>query len=276
VAGRIGSAVEGATGWVVNLEDFDVEAYGIVHDSLLTVFLSLLYGLDGKGKSVAKPLHCRRAWRMELGMTSLKPSVAASLIRMTSIASLSSGTNPNVVLADPCGGCGTICLEAAESLNNVTAHTGDADEYCVTAARKNAEAGGLSDRVDVHHWDAAQLPLESESVDAVVSDLPFGVKSKAARRGKKNLYSSVGSETARILKAGGEAVFMASGKLAVNAIPEGGNGLLKVEESRKVDMEGIPVELLKLIKVPSSHPPSSRKKRQRSDDADGEDESVNE
>ncbi len=112
-----------------------------------------------------------------------------------------SGVLPGEVLLDPFAGAGGILLEAAA----VGAHAigVDAVEEMVSGARENLEHYGLF--ADVLHGDARDLPLEDSSVDAIVTDLPYGRSSKVVGR-LRELYLSSFREMYRVLKRGRRAV----------------------------------------------------------------------
>lgn len=53
--------------------------------------------------------------------------------------------------------------------------------------------------VDVAHWDATRLPLRSQCVDAVVTDLPFG-KRLGKKADNRVLYYESLVELARVTR----------------------------------------------------------------------------
>ncbi len=60
----------------------------------------------------------------------------------------------------------------------------------------------------IARWDARRLPLESASVDTVVTNLPFGVKTDSDEL--PLLYTGVLAEVARVLRPGGRAVILSA------------------------------------------------------------------
>lgn len=106
------------------------------------------------------PLHERPYKRVHLP-GSLKPPVAAALV---ALAGMQVGSS----LLDPFCGAGTIPIEAA--LSGLKAMGSDIDYTAIRASRENA--AGIQARIE--QWDAAELPLEDDAVDCVVSNLPWG------------------------------------------------------------------------------------------------------
>ena len=93
--------------------------------------------------------------------------------------------SPGARIADPFCGSGTILLEALEVYENQVDCVGlDVSRKTVEGARKNAEAEGFGSSCRFECADARGLRahLEDNSLDAFVSNLPWGV-----RTGSKNV-----------------------------------------------------------------------------------------
>lgn len=88
----------------------------------------------------------------------LRPAVAAAMVREV-------GTGPGVLL-DPCCGSGTILAEAKDRGWDVVGR--DIDSEAIDAARRNVRGADLA------IGDARRLDRPDASVDACVSNLPFG------------------------------------------------------------------------------------------------------
>jgi 23S rRNA G2445 N2-methylase RlmL len=126
----------------------------------------------------------------------LRPTVAHALVWLSRPA-------PADRFLDPFCGSGTILSErlpypAARLLG------GDREAEAIRAARANLPAGR---RLRVARWDARRLPLRAGTIDAVVSNLPFGRQVLAA--GEIGvLYRDFAAELARVLAPGGRAVLL--------------------------------------------------------------------
>ncbi len=143
------------------------------------------------------PLH-ERAYKVAERAGSLKPPVAAALLRLADVQS-------GMRLLDPCCGSGTILIEAA--LIGAAAQGGDLDAEAVEAARANAAAAGANVRID--QWDARALPLPDGSVDRVVTNLPWG-RQVAVDEMLATLYAGVCREIERVLAPGGRVAVLTS------------------------------------------------------------------
>jgi len=97
----------------------------------------------------------------------LRPTVAAAMVRLAG--------PPRSSLLDPCCGSGTILNEAL-SMGWKQVHGTDIDPRAIETARHNVPAAQLA------VGDARQLSYHSASMDASVSNLPFGTAIRDARR----------------------------------------------------------------------------------------------
>jgi tRNA (guanine6-N2)-methyltransferase len=140
----------------------------------------------------------QRSYKVVHLPASLKPTVAYCM-------ALLSEPSPADVFVDPMCGAGTIVIERAMAGAYSRILGGDVEETVVKAARDNADASRKS--IDLALWDVSAVPLQDDSVDKVVCNLPFG-KQSGSRSGNRALYSHFFRETARILKPGGMAVLL--------------------------------------------------------------------
>ncbi|MFC1959334.1 methyltransferase domain-containing protein [Chloroflexota bacterium] len=70
--------------------------------------------------------------------------------------------------------------------------------YC---AQANIEAAGYLDAINLHDWDACDLPMAAGSIDALTIDLPFG-HMVGSHETNKTLYPAIMAEAARVAKKG--------------------------------------------------------------------------
>jgi 23S rRNA G2445 N2-methylase RlmL len=122
----------------------------------------------------------------------LRPTVAAAMIRLAG--------SPDGVLLDPCCGSGTILEEGLRAGWRVRGI--DLDETAVRTAQRNVP------QVPVEPGDARRLPIDSGSVGAVVSNLPFG-RQYGVDGGMDDWLGAVVGELARVTRAGGRVVLLA-------------------------------------------------------------------
>nr|XP_015100951.1 THUMP domain-containing protein 2 isoform X3 [Vicugna pacos]XP_031540861.1 THUMP domain-containing protein 2 isoform X3 [Vicugna pacos] len=79
---------------------------------------------------------------------------------------------------DPMCGLGTILLEAAKEWPDVYYVGADVSDSQLLGACDNLKAAGLKDKIELIKASVTELPLPSESVDTIISDIPFGKKFK--------------------------------------------------------------------------------------------------
>src|SRR5262249_30409800 len=110
-----------------------------------------------------------RTYKVEHIPASLRPSVAAAMVRL-------GGVGPGMVVADPMCGAGTIVGELMEVLRarkgqGVKVLAGDCDRNAVRAADINLRRMPID---LLARWDATRLPLADGCLDRVISNPPFG------------------------------------------------------------------------------------------------------
>ncbi|CAJ1397011.1 unnamed protein product [Effrenium voratum] len=140
----------------------------------------------------------------------LRPSTALALLNL---AKPRTGER----LLDPFGGVGTIAVEAACRFPGLICISSDKDATaCHTAAAhcqlaKKLGALQIGSSLEHRRWDARKLKLEDNSVNLIVSDLPFLNRcdfdfdgSQGARQG----LAAVLREMARVLAGSGRAVLL--------------------------------------------------------------------
>ncbi len=148
-----------------------------------------------------------RTYKVEHLQASLRPTLAAAMVRLADL-------KPRQVILDPMCGAGTILAEVLTATRSKRLHDGagwdltllggDIDPGHVRAAQANLRKLG---HVRLTAWDARSLPLESGSVDRVLSNPPFG-KQLGTPAAIGPLYRDLVKECDRILRQGGKAVFL--------------------------------------------------------------------
>uniref|UniRef100_A0A452UBM1 U6 snRNA (guanine-N(2))-methyltransferase THUMPD2 n=1 Tax=Ursus maritimus TaxID=29073 RepID=A0A452UBM1_URSMA len=116
---------------------------------------------------------------------------------MASLAEIKAGA----FVLDPMCGLGTILLEAAKEWPDVYYVGADVSDSQLLGACDNLKAAGLQDKIELLKVSVIELPLPSESVDIIISDIPFG---------KKKKYSCRLPFFVRVLRVGGTIVLLLS------------------------------------------------------------------
>ncbi len=145
-----------------------------------------------------------RTWKQEHLPASLRPTVAAAMVRLAEPRS-------DMRLVDPMCGAGTILGEAIDyarrhHLGTLHVSGGDVEANAVRAAETNLRRLGPA---RLERWDATRLPLEDGRVDRIVSNPPFG-KQLSRPEEVGLLYRRMVPEYDRVLRPGGRAVLLVS------------------------------------------------------------------
>jgi tRNA (guanine6-N2)-methyltransferase len=142
-----------------------------------------------------------RTYKLEHRPASLRPSVAAAMVRLV-------GAGPDAVVLDPTCGAGTILAEQMTLSRSrhldVTIIGGDLEWGAVASAGLNLRRVGP---VHLSRWDARRLPLASESVDRIIANPPFG-KQLGNPSEIPELYRRIVGECDRVLKPDGRAALL--------------------------------------------------------------------
>lgn len=131
---------------------------------------------------------------------SLRPSVAAALAWVSNPA-------PDDVFLDPLCGTATVLIERAHLGRYQMLLGGDSDRDTLEAARENV--GPRYKPIEIKLWDATALPLETASVNKIVSNLPWGMR-HGSHPENRRLYPRLITEFRRVLKAGGTMVLLSA------------------------------------------------------------------
>lgn len=141
--------------------------------------------------------------RTEERSGALRPTVAAAMVLLAG--------GPGTALLDPCCGSGTILSEAlAAGWEDV--YGADVDPDAIDIARHNVRGANFA------VGDARKIDLDDESMDAVVSNLPFGQQYEV-QGDMDNWLRNVLTEFARVTRPAGRVVLLAP-KIARNLVPE--------------------------------------------------------
>jgi 23S rRNA G2445 N2-methylase RlmL len=149
-----------------------------------------------------------RSYKLEHIRASLRPTAAAAMVRLLQ-------PRPKQTILDPLCGAGTILAELWEywrcrgllqrgSEPRVLA--GDIDPNALRAARGNLQRLGPTNFM---RWDALHLSLPDQSVDGILSNLPFG-KQLERPEGMHAFYAGLVRELDRALVPYGQAVLLVS------------------------------------------------------------------
>lgn len=252
-AGWAASGLQLRTGWPVALAAFDVQQHVHCCDDAAWMGLALTR------RAPHTAMHRRH--HAALCKTTMKASIAAAMCLLAAEKDHlndvddeedeESDKTPRV-LCDMMCGSGTIPLEAAFVAGEAPCCVLGGEVAAAYAAstlenlRACGRGGAVARRVNVLNWDARALPLRSGVVDAVVCDMPYGVRCGSARKNAR-MYGAILAEVARVLAPGARAWLLTTETRLVRsclaAVPQ-----LRHIGSYCVDNSGLPVELFCLTK----------------------------
>ncbi|MCP4658630.1 MAG: methyltransferase domain-containing protein [bacterium] len=182
-----------ATGWVNNPSRYDVDLrLEPVGGADAVLWRDMSWPSARAGES-------RRALPASLHPTVAAGFCFAALERLRGKTESPASKAP--VLLDPCCGAGTILREWLSLSPDSQALGYDLSEEAVEVSRLNLQ--GFASRATIEVGDMGHLPLEASSVDAVIANLPFGIRVKHGASNRR-LYSRFLTEAIRLLRPGGQ------------------------------------------------------------------------
>lgn len=205
MAAILGAVCVDAFGWKVNLSgDHDLEVvlgwnrFQVLLELPVDTAARASRGADAGVGALHKPEHLRGALDRAMGW---------ALVALAGLA-------PGQVVLDPMVGRGGVLIQAALHWPGCAHYVGvDNDPVQLASAARNMDAAlraraaaGRPVPVDLLHGDCARLPLASSSVDAVVTDMPFGRRHEGGAHGLQRLYTEAFAEMARVVRDGGTCV----------------------------------------------------------------------
>ncbi|KAJ3082985.1 THUMP domain-containing protein 3 [Quaeritorhiza haematococci] len=262
-AGFVGAGVlQKFPGWMVNLKQHDLEVScllnirrkrsdkstgGTGEEDVMEVSIGVTLPVDALSHTdestitaseqlSGNPLLWRSSSRVEWGRTALNPCIAYCLSVLADI-------RPGDIVIDPFSGVGTIPIEAGVSFPDAMYLGGDIDKANIYLRAKR-NVGGLEGLegikvpgMDLVLWDASDLPLRSDSVDVVVTDLPWGHR-ELTHKAIMRIYPRFVKHLARILRPGtGRAVVLTQGRNVFKRAlrdTKAGKEMLEIVETREV------------------------------------------
>ena len=167
---------------------------------------------------------------------SLRPTIARALVCLSSV-------EDGDTFLDPRCGAGTILIERAMAGRHKMLIEGDISQDAIAHARANF--GNRHKPWNIREWDAKQLPLEDNTIDKIVSNLPWG-RQYGSRGDLGRLYARFLSEVARVQRTNGKGVFLVGAWSEFRKALSTTNGLRLVEHLKKISVLGRRADILVL------------------------------
>jgi len=200
-------------GFRANLKNPDVEFRVILSEK--AVLGTLLSSIDRSAYEARNPQN-----KPFFHPGVLMPRVARALVNL-------SGIKPGEIFMDPF--CGTAGILVEAGLVGAKVIGIDAQEKLVLGARMNLEAFELD--YALMDGDACRISLKEATIDAVVTDPPYGRSAAILAESLEKLYSCALEEIQRVLKPGGIAVVV-SDKDALEYGRKAGLNVLEIHVQR--------------------------------------------
>ncbi|MCK5661152.1 MAG: methyltransferase domain-containing protein [Methanosarcinales archaeon] len=135
--------------------------------------------------------------------------------------------NKGIIMLDPfCGTCGVL-LEAGMTGARMIGI--DAQNWILQGARMNLEHFGYDGLLI--NGDAKNLPLVAESVDAIITDPPYGISSAIKAESLNELRTGSFAEMYRVLKSGKKVVVVADQRIE-KMMEDAGFEVVEIHEQR--------------------------------------------
>ncbi|CAI4228400.1 unnamed protein product [Auanema sp. JU1783] len=203
----MGAELNNMFGWKPNMKNFNIEVILSVRNETVTVMISLN----------AKSLFCRNI--IAFGPTTMRSTMCFCMVSLVQ-------PKKNRIIVDPMCGGGSIPIEGAIAFPQCTFIAGDNHEKALERCYENAKDSKA--QVSFLRWDAMNLPLLDNSVDAIVTDLPFGKKIGSVSDNRVT-YPKLLLEWHRVVRTGGRIVVMTHDKRSLqNSLPSLGGKLRTV------------------------------------------------
>jgi 23S rRNA G2445 N2-methylase RlmL len=198
-ASRLGEIMYESFHWLdVSMRDYDMEVIFDMNKDQLLMAISL----TRERVSIRNRVAC--------GPTTLDAANAYALLKWAKL-------KPGDVVLDPMAGAGTIPIEGSHIYPSCHFIISDHSMLNMDIARQNVKECAGTGPLTLFCCDAAKIPLRHQSVDVVVSDLPFGMRHGSASA-NKSLYPSLFKQMERLLRSGGRAVLLTMAKSVIKQV----------------------------------------------------------
>jgi len=204
-------------GFVTISKDYNLEVRGFLNKDQVLI-----------GFNLVDFLNYNRKWRKDLSSTALKPYLSYLLVYLSDILKTD-------VFLDPMCGSGSIIIERALAGGYKKIIGADKNKKALKSAQKNIS--NINQNIRTYHWDATNLPLAKNSINKVVVDMPFGIRS--GKHSKNiDLYFGFLKEMKRVLISGSKMIILSQEVSLIN------KGLakmncFKVENKIRINLSGL-------------------------------------
>lgn len=183
VCSVFGHVLDTKFGWPIKMKGFDLEVIVNFNENYISVGLTLTpIALDRR--SIVAP-----------GYTTLRAATCYALLR---IAKIQCGD----IVLDPMAGSGAIPVECNSAWKEewfAFTLAGELGDKILESCKINLNSSSNHSPIDIMQLDVTSLPLKTDSIDVLVSDLPFG-RRHGSKQTNKTLYPALLREMGRIAR----------------------------------------------------------------------------
>jgi 23S rRNA G2445 N2-methylase RlmL len=164
-------------------------------DKFMNVYSALrIHKLHGPSRNIF-----RREWKRHTVPAGINPALAYILCMVAKVSSQD-------IVYDPFCGAGTILITAEKFFNAEKILGSDLSGNAVDWTIENAQIAGVpKKKVTIFRSNISQVKLQDESVDKVITNPPYGIRSKSHAENIK-IYESFLKKSYKFLKTGGSLV----------------------------------------------------------------------
>ena len=196
VAKHVGGQIQEKFQWGVKMKDFDIE-----------VVINIDFNQAYVGLGLTRTSLFQRNIK-HFGPTTLRATICASMLQLAEI-------QPGDIVVDPMCGGGSIPIEGALAFSQGFFLAGDNHDLASERSGNNFKVFEGKLQADSLQWDATRIPLRDNSVDVLISDLPFGKRS-GSKADNRVLYPNVLNSMARVVRPKtGRAVLLTQDKTSM-------------------------------------------------------------
>ncbi|XP_014599950.1 PREDICTED: THUMP domain-containing protein 3-like [Polistes canadensis] len=169
---------------------------------------------------------------IHFGPTTLRATICYNLLRLAQ-------PNPGDIIIDPMCGSASIPIEGGLVYESSYILCGDNHSKAVLRSKSNIENSCSKSKVDLTQWDVCYLPLLNNSIDIVVTDMPFGKRS-GNMMDNRVLYKEFLLQLGRVVRRNtGRLVLLTYDKRSFNLSLQAASDLFKVTKMLGVNIGGL-------------------------------------
>ena len=227
IANLVGQSLD-----LISLDDPDLIIRAICRDNIVYI------GIDLTGFA---SLH-RRFYRKYIHPSMLNPVIANAMLNLA-------GVKNGFTILDPMCGSGTILIECKLRFSNTKCLGFDINPSHLQGAYINSKLAGIRLELDVADVCSLKNKLEPETVDAVLTNPPYGIREKPIGGDLENIYRCLFDLSLFVLKRSKRICLITPRRALMRRILKEYSNSLKLIKNIKVIEGGLESYIYLLVKV---------------------------